>query len=465
MTLRQSPSGPIDLSNAVPFAALAGLSGERGSVVAVRENLGIYQWVDSQLLAPNGAQVVNAPGGQWVRVELGSQYFASQAALFVDSAAGSDSNDGLTAATAMRTLVELTTRLFETSVTVAQTVTFAGDYTGQDLVCKWSIKQGLQQRLTATGRTTIYSGVLTGVINQNPAGQQRQQIQDGATLGAAGNVGQIIRLTSGANVGATAQTIVSTAGDTLLTGPFSRRTGNTPAQVFPIVGDAFTVEALTPVRTVTIDVTPEADFNTGPAFPLVVEGWAVAGEVRTVQLLGNASVALPLIQNCRIVGVVINGAMQVQQCLLVPVGGIGNYRFNQLRWSVFLGSGASGSMFIGTADNSNMTMRDVVVQGRVVVVASSLFQNVGIFPFSGLANDGLRLDTLDSELRQTTGLLWGSGHSGAGCRIELGGVFASSSATPPILTGAGSDVQIASLGSTWAAAVFNSPKNTGVILA
>jgi len=250
-----------------------------------------------------------------------------------------------------------------------------------------------------------------------------------------------------------------------LTGPFSRRTGDTPAQVFPIVGDEFTVEALTPVRTLTIDVTPEANFNTGPSLPLVLDGWAVAGDVRTVQLLGNAFATLPLIQNCRIVGGVINGAMMVQQCLLVPANGIGNCRFNQLRWSVFLGSGASGSMFIGTADNSNMTMRDVVVQGRVVVVASSLFQNVGIFPFSGLANDGLRLDTLDSELRQTTGLLWGSGHSGAGCRIELGGVFASSSATPPILTGAGSDVQIASLGSTWAAAVFNSPKNTGVILA
>jgi len=464
MTLRQSPSGPIDLSNAVPFAALAGLSGERGSVVAARENLGIYQWVDSQLLAPNGAQVVNAPGGQWIRVEIGSQFFASQAALFVDSVAGLDTNDGLTAATAMRTLVELTTRLFETSVTVNQTVTLAGDYTGQDLVCRWSIKQGLKQRINATGRTTIYSGTLTGVINENPAGQQRQQIQDGATLGAAGNVGQIIRLTSGANVGATAQTIVSTAGDTLLTGPFSRRTGDTPAQVFPIVGDAFTVEALTPVRTVTIDVTPEANFKIGPPLPLVLDGWAVAGDVRTVQLLGSAFAMLPLIQNCRIVGGVINGAMVVQQCLLVP-GGSGQYRFNQLRWSVFIASGVLGSMSIGTSDNNNMTMRDVVVQGRVTVVASSLFQNVGIFPFSGLVDDGLRLETLDSKLSQKTGLLWGSGHSQAGCRIELGGIFASSSPTPPILTGSGGDVQIAGLFSTWAAAVFNSPKNTGVILA
>ena len=254
MTLRQSPSGPIDLSNAVPFAALAGLSGERGSVVAARENLGIYQWVDSQNLAPNSAQVVNAPGGQWQRLSQASQEWCSQAAWIIDPINGSD-----LAPSVIKSWAEFNART-QPQGTLRQntTVSILSDMSES---INWNGFIGLFNTANldisspSTSWTQTGGGTITTFTSLVPSTQQNAIVDD--TGGAfTGKEGQRIRITSGASINATAwilkvnsATQIELAGDFQLLETLANILGSV---VTPVAGVTYVTETVPRVGSVSM---------------------------------------------------------------------------------------------------------------------------------------------------------------------------------------------------------------------
>jgi len=256
MTLRQSPSGPIDLSNAVPFAALAGLSGERGSVVAARENLGIYQWVDSQNLAPKSAQVVNAPGGQWQRLPQASQEWCSQAAWIIDPINGSD-----LAPSVIKSWAEFNART-QPQGTLPQntTVSILSDMSES---INWNGFIGLFNTANldisspSTSWTQTGGGTITTFTSLVPSTQQNAIVDDTGGV-FTGKEGQRIRITSGASINATAwilkvnsATQIELAGDFQLLETLANISG---AIVTPVAGVTYVTETVPRVGSVSMQV-------------------------------------------------------------------------------------------------------------------------------------------------------------------------------------------------------------------
>ncbi len=123
----------------------------------------VYEYSQDSAAAADGFNVV-APSsnvGRWLLIQIISATTSSQAAWFVNSATGSDANDGLTALTALKTLRELQLRLEGKLILVSPVVTLAGTFPGEALRIRAILANGQTLRVTAAA-TVLYSGTLSG---------------------------------------------------------------------------------------------------------------------------------------------------------------------------------------------------------------------------------------------------------------------------------------------------------------
>lgn len=401
-------------------------------------------------ISPSGPTLVNVPPA-----------LITQSAWYVDSVLGDDNNPG-TSTAPLKTLQEFWFRTAGGLFVNDTSISLTGDFSTQDLILDFYLASGKVLTVTGLSRTTIYGPVaLTAVVAQNPAGQQRQQIQDGAALGAADNVGKMLRLTSGANAGAVAGALKTTAADTLLTTQFVTfsATGSFTG-VFPAPGDLVVVETLTPVRNVLLNVKwPSNTLTT----PIRVTGLDISGITQSLAPVAAFSSANQTrVYGCRFTGQSIAGLISVSGCLAAPSGTIFGYQVAQV-----LGGGtiASAGVTAGNLLNSVplIITNNHVIQGRLIPGALITVGDLGIFDSSG---SGITIG--NTKVVQPTGgasLLWGNGHAAYGVNMFNGGIFCQGGSSPPILTGASGDTLTASVTvATWAAAVFNEAKNTGTVV-
>lgn len=184
--------------------------------------------------------------------------FITQAAWFVDSAAGSDANTGATSGTALATLAELSRRWSGRVLSpaiAAATITLAGSFTTESLSLLATWVRG--QRVTIQSVLTLEAaGTITTYTARNAAGNASATVL--ADISFAGHTQRRIRLTSGANAGARAWVLADLGGNTCRVSCFSATDG---AAVVPSNGDTFVVESF-PTAVGGVAITPNGGGST-----------------------------------------------------------------------------------------------------------------------------------------------------------------------------------------------------------
>lgn len=225
-----------------------------GATCYVRENDATYRYFDDStlpVLFPFVIAPAVPPGapGRWVATSPPASYL-TQAAWYVNSATGNDNNDGLTAATPLLTLAELTRRwqgrVFAPSI-LAVNVYLAGTFPSEKLLLNATFPApNANPVVTVTGaKTTVASGTVTAYQAWNSAADLRGQMTDGAQDFTA-QVRRRVRLTSGAGAGGLAW-IGSLGGGVTIANTSRFRTvsgTSTGSFVDPGIGDSYVVETL-----------------------------------------------------------------------------------------------------------------------------------------------------------------------------------------------------------------------------
>lgn len=221
---------------------------QTGAEVFVQGINEIYYYDATSALTADGLNVVNGIGpGQFIR---GSTVIV-QADWYVNSVTGNDQNNG-TVGSPLQTLPELfrrwSGRALLSGITAA-TVHLSGSFTTQVLSLSGvNIQRG--QSLVISGLlTTVASGSITAFTARNAATDTSATIL--ANISFAGHAGRRIRLTSGANIGATATVLFDLGGNTCRVSGFGTAAG---ASISPVNGDTFDIETYdTQVGGCTID--------------------------------------------------------------------------------------------------------------------------------------------------------------------------------------------------------------------
>jgi hypothetical protein len=178
--------------------------------------------------------------------------YLTQSSWFVNSSTGSDTNDGATAATPIKTLAELERRWngrsFAPTVT-AVTVTLTGSFQTEPLNLVATFTSPTATIVEVTGSTTtVASGSVTAYTGFTPSTNTRAQLTDGAQNFTA-HVRRRIRMTSGA--ANTAVTYICSLGGGITVAnvgqfrtPPTTSLISTGASVNPGIGDTYVVETL-----------------------------------------------------------------------------------------------------------------------------------------------------------------------------------------------------------------------------
>ncbi len=185
-------------TGARPLTAYSGTGLEDGAQVWVNgmEKLFAYD-PTSTLAADNQFVVMPADGvGRFIREDV-----VTQAAWFVDSVAGLDTNTG-SSTSPLKTVAELQTRFEAKRIVQNTTITLIGTFTTDVVALQCTQAAGTSLVVTAAA-TLQTTGAVTAFTALNGATDQDAEVTD-ATVTWALHVGRRIRLTSGANVGAIA---------------------------------------------------------------------------------------------------------------------------------------------------------------------------------------------------------------------------------------------------------------------
>jgi hypothetical protein len=221
---------------------------QTGDEVFVQGINEIYYFDATSALTADQLNIVDAVGpGQFLRLSS----VIVQADWYVDSVSGDDENPG-TAALPLQTLPELFKRwsgkALLSSITAA-TINLLGTFPTQVLSLSGpNIARG--QSLVLSGMlTTVDSGTITTYTARSAAGDTSATIL--ADISFAAHANRRIRLTSGANSGATATVLFDLGANTCRVSGFSGATGSA---VVPANGNTFVIETYdTTVGGVTID--------------------------------------------------------------------------------------------------------------------------------------------------------------------------------------------------------------------
>jgi len=189
--------------------------------------------------------------GSGISILSGFNYI-TQSSWFVNSSTGSDTNDGATAGTALKTLAELERRWngrsFSPTVT-AVTVSLSGSFQTEPLNLAAIFTSPTATIVEVTGSaTTVASGSVTAYTGFTPSTNTRAQLTD-AVQNFTAHVRRRIRMTSGA--ANTAVTYICSLGGGVTVAnvgqfrtPPTTSLISTGASVNPGIGDTYVVETL-----------------------------------------------------------------------------------------------------------------------------------------------------------------------------------------------------------------------------
>jgi len=188
-----------------------------GSMVWVVAQKSFYQFLLNSGFTTNGTTVLNAQGGigQWVQQLSSSAIWALQTTWFMDSSLGSDSNDGASLTTPVKTVTEINRRLRvlnpvsytinvafngATSIPSTDNVIFNGT-----LVPAGSGASATVNLVGTISTTPTSTGTFSATSATNTATNTQATVTDNVTPLGAGQIGLLLTMTSGAANGATAQ--------------------------------------------------------------------------------------------------------------------------------------------------------------------------------------------------------------------------------------------------------------------
>lgn len=463
------PSGtPIPFPPPTPtsFSNLPLLTATRGALVVAQENLGFYQAVDGFNLAPDGMQVVNGVGGQWVRVQgVPHFHWLSQPNWAVDPVNGDDLAPG-TPAQPIKSWPEFQSRvnggMWSPSLADVA-IEVRGDFNSASLAWRDISWKTSGTKVTVSGaesaRTTLYTGTFTAVQAYNAATNTPLQITDSAANFGTEQLG-LLEITSGPNAGAIAGIARRISSTTLRLGYCAQEGYHDsplviPTAVVPQVGETYRIQAYPQLQLQTID----NSFGGVPA--------RVGINFRRLMLTAGASNIINCssysqqgarVYACDVRAPSLEGRFELSQCKMhsndlkingtVAATACGIYDAATLR---ALQLGLLGYTF---GAQLGVQLTQVLIEGRLVA-RCPVFQtgSIGIFP-TNVADPLVALTPGSYMLLAATGsnYLWGVG-SNYGVALSANSSLIRSSASVPL--------PVATYGTTSAALVGATPSTVG----
>jgi hypothetical protein len=239
----------------VTLAFLGALSD--GTKVWVRSVRDSYTWYATRTDVADGLLVVNPTSngvnpGRFIRDQIASPTWMTQAAWFVDSVSGKDENLGTTSGTALKTDAERYRRWgVRANVSIDVTVTYLNDLPTSDPI-NGEVWINTNGSLLMDGTTSaLHAGTFSHVTAQATASNQAWEVTDGVLDWAPYINKQIVITNSSApgNIGAVAWIAKKIGAGVARISQFETMTLSfgIPTLVTPLVGDTYEVRKLTAV--------------------------------------------------------------------------------------------------------------------------------------------------------------------------------------------------------------------------
>lgn len=409
-------------------------------------------------------------GGMWVSQDYTSSNFwaltySAATPCLINPYTGSDDNDGLTAGTALQSFAEVARRC--PTIYQPMVITYLGavsPFTGQ--FPTWDPEVIYNPLFGAAYPSITINGVEsvvgvpvgnTGVINTSTNGTAATntppRVTDTAGAGATWPVGSIIRITSGAQIGAWAVVLKDEGAGTGRTSLWTTLAG-TVLSTPPVNGSTYNF----------INWMQFADFAVTAKCPInlnlmQLNHWTgmELGTLTTasVYTLTNCKIssAMTFITPLGVGAIVFNACALEQVSTLVSVGNLLNINFSGIRTtnSVRVTSGGrlalGNSMFQG--QGVSMPLDADTTSGGVVS-----FNNVAIWDS---ATDAVMVQRQGTAYIR--GALWGSGNALKGVRARSGGRINVKTGITPTLASTGQELELENAATASAAP----PLGTGVI--
>jgi hypothetical protein len=491
--------------NLATLVASASADGDQRRVLTVRATY--FAEAGSAATVDGISVLARTEGGRWIRSTEPDLSWSYQAAWFIDpGAGGNDENTGLTALTALKTAAELARRLDHQLLKQTTDVQVLGDLSEYIRLRDIQLAPGaaprrLVVRSPSTAWTTLYDSnvssggtqALTAVTAINRATNTPQSMTDASvTVDPATFVGKRIRLTTGANVGATAWVLKKLTATSWRSTPFLAPVDPLTfvgllGIVAPAIGDKYIVEDVVGCLGVEVAVSRLDNQDAAGAADtvgLVCDSLAIQKGTSSVAAQSDGSVYLfctpgsamgldgfnpvPHLTRCWVHGTVTGSRLTLSGTLLVLTNATG-----PAVEAAFLNAGGALAL-TGTATLGLTPLRDLLTflndfcsQAVQIQANGPVAINGGLGIFDAPANAFLVTTAGATVLALTT--LYGAGNAGAGVRVDSAHFFQYSAAgTKPTITGSvpgTNDATIGGVNKAWAAVPFaDAVKMCGIVV-
>lgn len=399
-------------------------------------------------------------GGRWGRRFEPDVEWLTQADWTIDPGAADDEGAG-TAGDPLRSHAELGRRAFKHGWVIRQStvvnITDAGlpasdpievdiALADSSVLVRYVGAPTAQQAGTFTDATALVSGTALPTVEDTTLG-----------LGG-GNLGQRIRLTSGASAGAIAWALRDDGADVLTTSAFATTSKTPPASGNTTLknptgggGDDYVLETLPLVRLGRIKLTNQVGTDVPLLFDSLLVGEPGEGAVNLVTNLDRA-----FFVDCMIDNVSFRKADAVfASCLFVELSDLaGN------------GELAAGAIFDAARMRGEGAVVRIGAEHTAVgtpLVAMGFAQYLCTGPISAHDASGAGISLGPFTALQTSSLIWGTGNGTFGIDAAGGKLFYASG-TKPTVTGATNDTQVGGVGTAYAAVpAFNGGNGSAIV--
>ncbi len=393
----------------------------------------------------------------------------TQAAWFINAVTGSDANNGATSGTAIASWAELARRWGDDPVLSQDTDVFIETDLAEELFIRGKIALTGVSVLNIFGgvTATLHSGSITAKTDLDPASQQPSEITDAAvgdwdTAGPGGTslIGQRIRLTSGANIGAVAWLAKRVSATEARTSPFGTIVVGAIASIIdPAVTDDYDVEQLVTVEAVNLSVDRADDSATGSNLAARLHDLAIVSADRE-SYTNQGSMAIAALRSRVGANRIVGGQSTFSLCAL----------------SAQLVNGATRCFVISSLwDDANDDHVSVTDGSRLVLNGNCLLQTTKLQVFANTAFDSNGVGIFDTDgtamvvfaggFASFTGLVWGDNNTLVGIQCEGTGRVAYRQASKPIVTGTAGDTIVGDDGTQAYAAIplFNVSDGSAIV--
>lgn len=373
----------------------------------------------------------------------------TQSVWHVNATTGNNNNSGLTSGTAVQDLNEIVRRWWGGLVTqVAGVDIFVESNLPIPVnLVGFGVSAGTQIRFHGT-MTQLRTGTLSAVQVAVPATNTPYTLSDAAVANWNTDSNQLLRITSGAAVGAVCyvdqQIVATTARVSQVVSVVPGGTGATPPPSPPSPGDTYEIVTLSTIQIGILDVSLSGGFVT---IPLVFDGFNITntgGDAPNgsnlvffnckmfLREVNADSFLVTILTNCFFSGLLTSGRVQITAGLIKNAFVIGYGR----------ASCVANVIAIGLS---------VIVRSCVVLDSTSPagLEGIGVFDSPGdafvIEPSGVLSGT---EIAATPARLWGAGNVGFGMRVQSRGIVNYDASRVPTVTGTLGDFALATDTST-----------------